>query len=134
LFLRHLQHQELQEPAPAFSAASQSSIDGQQGPASKDLGNARLVARLPVNSPAARALSTQHALLPAVILREALAHPVRDPDSAHVPASEHHVRALAHALAPAEHRRLGKLRVRSAPRRVAVAVASNSTPRPKKAR
>jgi hypothetical protein len=118
----------------AFSAANQSSIDVLQDPVSQALGSARPVADLQVNSRVARAPNTLRAQVPAVIQREAArALPGHDRDSEHVQALELLVRALAHAQALVAHRRLAKPRVRSVLRRAAVAVASSSTPRPKKA-
>ena len=97
--------------------------------------SARPVAQLPVNFPAARVPSTPRAQLPAAIPRPVeQALPAHGPDLERGLPSERLVPALAHALALADHRRLVKRRARSALRRVAEAVANNSTPRPKKAR
>ena len=108
--------------------------DGPQALAKQDSCNARPVA-LRANSRVARGPNTRLVQTLAAIRREAVrVLPERDRDSVRVQALELHVPALAHAQALAVRRRPVKLHARSALRRVAVAVDSSNTPRPKKAR
>lgn len=120
---------------PACSAANLSSTAALPAlPARVQAASARVPAALRGHSPAVRAPSTLRAAPPAALLLVALAGPARVLDSDSAPAS-----ALVPALAvpvqaPAARRLRVKRRARNAHRRVAVAVVSSSTPRPKKAR
>ena len=119
------------EPAAEYSAASQSSIADPR-PARLDLGNVDPQHRVRLRE--ARGPSIPRALPQADSHRADRQVPAHGPDLERGLPSERLVPALAHALALADHRRLVKRRARSALRRVAEAVANNSTPRPKKAR